>query len=288
MYSATIPKGIQSLANFAFCGGDYKYVDCVGEEENTHQHVLQEYLVCDIKDQACELYFILHEKIAQSPKSFKIIVFFTTARLTQFFATLMNAARLKVFEIHSRRTQNHRTKVSSQFRISQTGILFSSDVTARGMDYPDVTSVIQVGIPSSTEQYVHRIGRTARIGKGGSGVLLLCQFERFMVRKIQREKLPLVERKPANPDILSQIQRENIGIALQIVLEDTQLITRAYQSWLGFYKTYLRLIGWSSQELVDKANWWICGVIGSPRPPALKKRTIGKMGLRGVRGLNAF
>ena len=50
-------------------------------------------------------------------------------------------------EIHSRKSQSHRTKVSDQFRGSSCGVLVSSDVSARGVDYPDVTLVIQVGHP---------------------------------------------------------------------------------------------------------------------------------------------
>ena len=46
------------------------------------------------------------------------------------------------------------------------------------MDYPDVTSVVQVGLPQDKASYVHRLGRTARGGKGGDGVLLLCDFEK--------------------------------------------------------------------------------------------------------------
>ena len=51
-------------------------------------------------------------------------------------------------------------------------IMFTSDVSARGMDYPDVTTVIQVGLPSDKAQYVHRLGRTARAGKQGECVLV--------------------------------------------------------------------------------------------------------------------
>ena len=55
-------------------------------------------------------------------------------------------------------------------------------VSARGMDYPDVTFVLQVGM-TSREQYTHRLGRTARAGKGGSGMLLLQPFEESSMRK---------------------------------------------------------------------------------------------------------
>ena len=55
------------------------------------------------------------------------------------------------------------------FRAARCGVLLSSDVSARGVDYPDVTLVLQLGSPSSTEQYIHRLGRTGRAGKRGRG-----------------------------------------------------------------------------------------------------------------------
>jgi ATP-dependent RNA helicase MSS116 len=72
---------------------------------------------------------------------------------------------MQVLEIHSRLSQSKRTKVSDQFRDGDNLVMFSSDVSARGLDYPDVTSVIQVGMPSDRAQYIHRLGRTARAGK---------------------------------------------------------------------------------------------------------------------------
>merc|ERR1719379_724709 len=94
-------------------------------------------------------------------------------------------------EIHSRKSQAQRTKIPDQFRTMPQGVLFSSDVSARGMDYPDVTFVLQIGAPSDKAQYLHRLGRTARAGKEGSGLLLLCDFERFFLNLLQ--DLPVID-----------------------------------------------------------------------------------------------
>jgi superfamily II DNA/RNA helicase len=69
-------------------------------------------------------------------------------------------------------------------------VLFSSDVSARGVDYPDVTFILQVGL-TERKQYIHRLGRTARAGKEGSGLLLLCNFEKFFLRELN--DLPITE-----------------------------------------------------------------------------------------------
>ena len=117
-----------------------------------------------------------------------MIVFFTTARLTQMYAELFQAMGLAVLEIHSRRSQSQRNKVSDQFRDGTNMVLFTSDVSARGMDYPDVSAVIQVGQPADKAQYIHRLGRTARAGKQGCGVLVLCDFEQVPARRLARAR----------------------------------------------------------------------------------------------------
>ena len=71
-------------------------------------------------------------------------MFFTTARQAHIFADLLNAAGQKALAMHSRMSQPQREKSSAQFRQAASAILCSSDVSARGLDYPDVTLVLQV------------------------------------------------------------------------------------------------------------------------------------------------
>eukprot|EP00951_Prasinocladus_malaysianus_P032206 scaffold312504_cov41-Prasinocladus_malaysianus.AAC.1 len=79
--------------------------------------------------------------------------------------------------MHSRKSQSYRTKESDKFRAGEGMVMFSSDVSARGLDYPGVTQIVQVGMPADRAQYIHRLGRTARGGEGGCGVILLADFE---------------------------------------------------------------------------------------------------------------
>jgi ATP-dependent RNA helicase MSS116 len=91
---------------------------------------------------------------------------------------------VKVFEMHSRKSQTVRTRTAAQFRESKCAMMFSSDVSARGVDYPDVTAVVQVGL-TDKEQYIHRLGRTARAGGKGEGVLILADFEQSLLRDLR-------------------------------------------------------------------------------------------------------
>lgn len=75
-----------------------------------------------------------------------MIVFCTTAMVTEFMYIMLRVLKLNVREIHSRKPQLYRTRISEEFRDSNRLILVTSDVSTRGVNYPDVTLVIQVVI----------------------------------------------------------------------------------------------------------------------------------------------
>ena len=122
-------------------------------------------------------------------------------------AELFKASGIIVKEIHSRKSQTYRTRTSEEFRKEKRGIMFSSDVTARGMDYPDVTMVVQMGL-TTRDQYIHRLGRTARAGKEGCGMLLCTTDEEKVLRK-ELQDMPLASvgaaRYPALIGPLSEV-----------------------------------------------------------------------------------
>ena len=166
-------------------------IDTVGDEvEQTHAHVPQLVMSVPLDQQLTIMIQLLEQHKLDNPKGYKIIMFFATARQTAYYASVLNSIGLNCLEIHSRKTQGHRTRVSEEFRSGSNMIMASSDVSARGMDYPDVTFVLQVGM-TDRDQYIHRLGRTARAGKSGTGLLLLAPFEfDYMVKK-ELSDLPL-------------------------------------------------------------------------------------------------
>ncbi len=146
-----------------------------------------------------------------------------------------------------------------------------------------MTAVIQVGL-TEREQYIHRLGRTARAGKGGSGILLLASFEeRAMMKDLSDMPLQVIapDSFPASALCVASVR------VLQSVPLSPELKTgaeQAYQAWLGFYNTNTRKCGWNQAQLVETANEF-SRVIGLTEIPFLEKKTVGMMGLRGVPGL---
>ena len=284
LFSATIPNQVNDIANIAL-RPNWAFVDTVGEEsEQTHQHVQQQLMISSQQDIVRNLFSILDRETTSGP--YKIIVFFTTARLVGFMSELFNSVSsqigYKVLEIHSRKTQKAREKASEAFRKSTNAVMFTSDVTARGMDYPDVTFVLQVGL-TDRSQYIHRLGRTARAGKDGKGGLLLADYEEHHMTKRELKDMPLV------PMSVPDSQRANSAAtqAIQNVARSKDLTTsgeQAYRAWLGYYNGALKKLRWDKKQLVQQANMW-ASEVGLREQPSLQRKTVGKMGLKGVPGL---
>ncbi|GAU42361.1 hypothetical protein TSUD_350270, partial [Trifolium subterraneum] len=197
MFSATIPDEVRQVCHVAL-KRDFEYINTVQEgSEDTHAQVRQMHLVAPLDKHFHFLYAILKEHIADDV-DYKVLVFCTTAMVTRLVADLLGELNLNVREIHSRKPQSYRTRVSDEFRKSKGLILVTSDVSARGVDYPDVTLVVQVGVPADREQYIHRLGRTGRRGKEGQGILLLAPWEEFFLATakdlpIGKAPVPLVD-----------------------------------------------------------------------------------------------
>jgi ATP-dependent RNA helicase MSS116 len=282
LFSATVPESVEEISRLAL-RPQYRFFDTVGADvDQTHLHVGQELIVTSQKDQLTALASILERETTQEP--YKVIVFFTTARMTGFCADFFRNANsgYEIVDIHSRKSQPQRAKASDAFRKAKNAILFSSDVSARGMDYPDVTFVLQVGL-TERSQYIHRLGRTARAGKEGKGALLVATYEaRHMKHELSDMPLEDIKAPPASPATADMVNRGILSVSTNEAMEVAA--QQAYAAWLGYYKGNLRKCGWKPVELVEAANQWAKDV-GLSKQPRLEAKTVGKMGLKGVPGL---
>ena len=283
LFSATVGEEVRDVARSMLRPG-FSFVDTVGDEEpQTHAHVEQQVLVWPLDSHLQALAGVVEERM-RLPRA-KGIVFFPTARQTEHAAAVFAAAGLKVVEMHSRKSQAQRNRASESFRQGAGTVMFSSDVSARGMDYPGVTFVVQVGL-TDRAQYIHRLGRTARAGGEGQGLLILSPFEESaMLRELGAE----IFRNRIDHESISQ-KSELMSQVEQIfrsIHDDDKLSSTAKSAsiaWLGFYNSNLRRLGWNKTDLVRVATTYSKSVGLEEFPPILKK-TIGKMGLKGTPGL---
>jgi ATP-dependent RNA helicase MSS116 len=281
-FSATMNPEVMDVAKCVLFPG-YTTLSTVDPNEvPTHERVPQFFITVPTVNQTfAALLALIEQEYNQNPTDFKMIVFGTTANGVGLLYDLYKNAlpQFRLFELHSRMSQPARTKTTQQFKDATTGILVASDVVGRGMDFPNVGLVVQVGLPSSTEQYVHRVGRTARAGKDGRAVIILSEQESFFP-KINRT-LPL---NPYPVDIVSQLPKHYPTINRAFTNVEDEAKAKAYQAFLGYNKTFLKKLKLSPAELVRLANEY-SKAMGCPEPPLIEKSTVGKMGLKGVPGL---
>ncbi|OAL02684.1 ATP-dependent RNA helicase MSS116, mitochondrial [Phaeosphaeriaceae sp. SRC1lsM3a] len=281
-FSATLPKDVLDIAKIVLFPG-FTHLSTVDPNEvPTHERVPQFYFSVPAVGQTfAALSALIQEEYNRDPTDFKVIVFGTTANGVGLLYDLYKNAlpQFRVFELHSRMSQPMRTKTTTQFKEATSGILFASDVVGRGMDFPNTGLVIQLGLPSSTEQYVHRVGRTARAGKDGRAVLVLFDKEAFFPRI--NKTLPI---KSYPVDIASRVPQHEANIARAFANVEEEAKAKAYQAFLGYNKTFLKKLQLSTTDLVRVANEY-SRAMGCPEPPLIEKSTIGKMGLKGVPGL---
>ncbi|XP_056209032.1 probable ATP-dependent RNA helicase DDX31 isoform X2 [Falco biarmicus] len=146
-------------------------------------------------------------------KHHKMIIFFSSCEQVEFYHELLlkvlsgglkleqserssvSSAHLQFLRLHGNMEQEERTEVFQEFLKSKTGILLCTDVAARGLDLPQVTWIVQYNAPASPAEYIHRIGRTARIGCHGNSLLVLAPSEAEYVSLLASHKINVSEMK---------------------------------------------------------------------------------------------
>jgi ATP-dependent RNA helicase DDX49/DBP8 len=122
------------------------------------------------------------EEVEQPPPT---IIFCAKPRTAAYLTILLKTLSVRSTALHSRLTQRERLNSLSLFRATVVPVLVSTDVGARGLDIEDVAMVINWDLPSEPEEYTHRVGRTARAGKGGVAISFVTERDEERVLKIE-------------------------------------------------------------------------------------------------------
>ncbi|KAK7061670.1 P-loop containing nucleoside triphosphate hydrolase protein [Favolaschia claudopus] len=113
------------------------------------------------------------------------IIFCAKPRTAAFLTNMLKTLSIRSTALHSRLTQRERLSSLSLFRSYVIPVLISTDVGARGLDIEDVAIVINWDLPNEPEEYTHRVGRTARAGKGGVAISFVTERDEERILKIE-------------------------------------------------------------------------------------------------------
>ncbi|GAO18138.1 hypothetical protein UVI_02036790 [Ustilaginoidea virens] len=288
LVSATIPDNVIRLARKMVRSDDFEFVQTIGENESlTHDRVPQHLVRLNSWTNAFPAIFELIDR--ESAKAdedreaapFKAIVYLNTTAMVEMASELgfqrrkQGLMKLSTFSISSQLSQYARTASADRFRTVRKGVLFSSDVTARGMDFPDVTHVIQLDCPRDRESYIHRLGRTARQNKGGEGWLFLPPTSLSPARKLL-EGLPLQPNDTLESAKVNA-EAENLPEYHEKIKQLTQSLPRKM-----LVNAYTSLFGGQihrREEFVEDVNQWATVGWGWSEPPAVSHSFARNQGL---------
>ncbi|KFM66710.1 putative ATP-dependent RNA helicase DDX5, partial [Stegodyphus mimosarum] len=164
MWSATWPKEVRALAEDFL--KDYVQINIGALSLCANHNITQIVDVCEEHEKENKLFKLLEEIMGQ--KDNKTIIFAETKRKVDDLTRRMRRDGWPAMCIHGDKSQPERDWVLNEFRTGRSPILVATDVAARGLDVDDIKFVINFDYPNCSEDYVHRIGRTARSNKSGT------------------------------------------------------------------------------------------------------------------------
>jgi len=289
LFSATLPPDVREVIEVAV-KPDYQLIDCIQDEDpatQTNTQTDQIYVTVPTEYFWTKTMEYLLDLCDQGNE--KIIVFFPVNNMVELYSQLFNSRfGRRVLELHGKMNQRERTAISRRFRTSKKGILFTSDVSARGVDYPNVTQVIQIGSCESRETYIHRLGRTGRAGKKGKGVLILPDLEKDFLRELEgleiQQDTSLTEQLSSSPP--SKKFMNEFGPVVQKVRagKDPKLyesIHNVYQVMIPYYCQRSE-----NKDLAVRTVNRLVDVMGLPELPAIDETRAKRLKLNKMPGLN--
>lgn len=189
MFSATMPPKIQQLAK-AILNDPAEVKIAVSRPT---EKIDQSAFVCHEGQKTGIL-----KHLFRTAHSQRVIIFSSSKIKVKELARELRRCKVKTGEMHSDLDQNVREEVLLDFRAGKIDVLVATDIVARGIDIDDIAMVVNYDVPREAEDYVHRIGRTARANADGKAVTLVSakeqskfgQIENFLGYEVRKETVP--------------------------------------------------------------------------------------------------
>ncbi len=200
MFSATMPKKIEELAKTLLKNPVEIKLAVSKPAEKIHQMAYVCYETQKIG---------IIKDIFKAGDLKRVIIFSGSKQKVKQIAASLSRKHINCGEMHSDLDQEQRNDVMFKFKSGQIDVLVATDIVARGIDIDDITMVINYDVPHDAEDYVHRIGRTARADRDGKAITFVSvddiyyfqQIEAFLEKEI--EKIPLPEELGEGPEYKS-------------------------------------------------------------------------------------
>ncbi|KAF7881493.1 hypothetical protein EAF00_011862 [Botryotinia globosa] len=298
LFSATVPREVMGLVR-RILKPDYQFIQTVkAGDVATHERIPQKIVTAtgmeNIMPALVEICKKGIEKANTKGSSpFKAIVYFNSTSNVQLAGEIMKGIdslhSIEVSAIHGKLTQERRTRVTDRFRRAKSAVMLSSDVTARGMDFPNVTHVIQISVPKDKDTYIHRVGRTGRGGKEGEGWLILTQSEIPRARRTLTN-LPITPDRTLETPFVDMKQDAQLPATIAEILNEVGQATKRVDRETKV-DAYMGALGQAPKDaslramMEEMSNWAKFGW-GWEQPPMIAPSLARKLGIDRIPGVN--
>ena len=182
-FSATMPKAIKDLVS-QYCRNPVSV--SVTPQSTTAERIDQYLFMVQQDEKQSLLEMILSQRHPVPGKFERVLIFARTKHGCDRVVKKLSQCGIPANAIHGNKSQPQRQRALDEFKQAKTPILIATDVAARGIDIPGVSHVINYELPNVPEQYVHRIGRTARAGADGIAIAFCAEDERAYLKDIRK------------------------------------------------------------------------------------------------------
>lgn len=199
MFSATMPENIRKMARAIMNHPEEVRIAISRPPESIHQ------LAADLYEgqKQAFLEYLLSAQRSFSPKGGlnKVILFVGKKQRVKELTRALRGKHIDARAMHSDLEQKERDEVMLDFRNGKVDVLVATDIVARGIDVDDIPLVINYDVPRDAEDYVHRIGRTARAENKGTAITLVSEEDQRYFNKIERFLHKTIERMPVPAEL---------------------------------------------------------------------------------------
>jgi ATP-dependent RNA helicase RhlE len=197
-FSATMPRAIKELAD--------KYLTnpaevSVAPAATTVERIRQSVTMVNQAEKTALLAMVLRSEPVE-----RALVFSRTKHGADKIVRMLEAAGIGAGAIHGNKSQAQRERAIAAFKSAEMPVLVATDIAARGIDIPGVSHVVNFDLPDVPEQYVHRIGRTARAGADGIAIAFCAPDERGNLRDIERTTRQRIAVAPLPADFMANAE----------------------------------------------------------------------------------
>ncbi|CAG8553356.1 17702_t:CDS:10 [Rhizophagus irregularis] len=218
LFSATMTDNVDELIRLSLNRPVKLMIDSI---KSTNTKLIQEFIrIREYQEKNREIILLI---LCKKYFKHKVIIFFRTKSVAHEMKVIFGLLGLKASELHGNLSQEQRLEALEAFRDGKVDYLLATDLASRGLDIKGIETVINYDIPQSYDQYIHRVGRTARAGRNGRSVTLTGESDRKLLKLIiKHSQKEQIKKRKIDVELIKEYSKklEDIKEKVEEVLKE--------------------------------------------------------------------